>query len=414
MKLFDLNSLEEVLETLLRNKSRSLLTAFGIFWGIFLLVFFIGGGNGLRSLLERNFDGVAQNSCLISARPTSVAYKGFQTGRDWALTVSDISLIKEKVPEIAAVSGANMRYNCQMKVGNMTDVRYIKGVYPAYAEIDNPRLFTGRYINQTDIDQLRKVCVIGKNIAETFFPETTDPCGRQIIIDNVPFTIVGVSHSSSNMNIGSNAERTAIIPRTTMAQLYNLTSELNLICYMVKDNYSVESVEKLVEAVVKSEHLIDPNDKQAVMYFNLEQMFQMINALFMGVAWLIWIIGIGTLLSGAVGVSNIMMVTVRERTTEIGIRRAIGARPGHILWQIIMESVVLTIMAGLSGIIFAILILYGVETVVAMNGAQANFQISFSLAVGAATLLTLLGALAGLAPAYRALSIKPIDAMREE
>ncbi|MBR1386886.1 MAG: ABC transporter permease [Alloprevotella sp.] len=414
MRLFDLNSFEEVLETLLRNKSRSLLTAFGIFWGIFLLVFFIGGGNGLKYLLSKNFDGVAQNSCIIGTRPTSIAYKGYQTGRNWELDVADAQLIMQKVPEVAVATSANMRYRVSMQVGNTTESRSVKGVFPEYATIDNPHLYVGRYINQTDIEQRRKVCVIGKNIAETFFPDTKDPCGRQINIGNIPFTIIGVSHSSNNMSIGSNAERTAVIPRTTMQQLYNLGTKAALICYTAKEGYTVTSIAKSVENVVKSEHLIDPNDKQAVMSYNMEEMFQMINALFRGVAWLIWIIGIGTLLSGAVGVSNIMMVTVRERTTEIGIRRAIGAHPSHILWQIIMESVVLTIMAGLSGIIFAILILYGVETVVAMMGAQANFQIPFSMAAGAAALLTLLGALAGLAPAYRALAIKPIDAMREE
>lgn len=413
MKLLDFNMLDEVFSTLLRNKSRSVLTAFGIFWGIFLLIFFIGGGNGLKALMSANFNGVAQNSCFIFANNTSEAYKGFQTGRDWNLSRDDIEPLRKNVSAIEDITCINMRQTT-LRRGDKTYTRHLKGAYPEYARIDNPDIIMGRFLNQTDMDECRKVCVIGKNIAETLFDDVENPCGQTLLIDNVAYQVVGVSNRSGNMSIGGNPQRTITIPMPTMQKIYNQTKNIDLICYTAKPNHTISSIQKEVEAVIKQAHLISPTDEKAVVSINMEQMFQMVNNLFKGISLLIWIIGIGTLLSGAIGVSNIMMVTVRERTTEIGIRRAIGARPSNILTQIMTESVVLTIMAGLSGIVAAVGLLALMELAVSAPGAQGAFQVSFGLAFGAALLLALLGGLAGLAPAYRALAIKPIDAMRED
>jgi putative ABC transport system permease protein len=196
--------------------------------------------------------------------------------------------------------------------------------------------------------------------------------------------------------------------------MYNKGNDVDILCLTAKDNYKMSEVQKKVEAVLKRVHYISPDDTQAVMKINTEALFSMIDSLFEGVSVLVWMIGLGTLLAGAIGVSNIMVVTVKERTTEIGIRRAIGATPRDILAMIMSESIILTLLAGMSGIVFAVFILQIIEAATREPGMDAQFQISFYLAIGAAALLALLGMLAGLTPALRAMKIKPVDAMREE
>ena len=219
---------------------------------------------------------------------------------------------------------------------------------------------------------------------------------------------------SSKIGVMGSAESSVLVPFTTMQRLYNWGNDVMAIGYTARRGYTVTELQPQVDHIIKKAHLISPTDTQALFSFNMEVMFRMVDNLFRGIEILVWLIGIGTLLSGAIGVSNIMMVTVRERTSEIGIRRAIGARPSNILTQIMAESIVLTIIAGLFGIAFAVLLLQGVETLTAASGHDASFQISFGMAVGAAAALTLLGGLAGLAPSFRALAIKPIDAIRDE
>lgn len=414
MKQFDLDVWEEILVTITRNKTRSLLTAFGIFWGIFMLIALIGGAQGMQQMLSREFEGFATNSGFMGANKTSKAYKGFQQGRYWDLENSDVDRVRRSVNEVDIITpslakwGVDVIYNEQKISGTL------KGLYPEYGKIEEPMITYGRYLNDMDVKDRRRVCVIGKRIYETLFPGKENPCGRFIKINGIYYQVIGVSVSSGNISINGRSETSVTIPFTTMQQNYNFGQKVQLLCYTARKGYSISEVEKKVAQVVKRAHYIHPDDSQAMIQVNAEAMFSMMDNLFSGIRILGWMVGLGTLLAGAIGVSNIMMVTVKERTVEIGIRRAIGARPNDILQQILSESMVLTILAGMAGIAFAVFLLNVVEVGTSEPNAPTHFLISFWEAVGACALLLFLGLLAGLAPAYRAMSVKPIDAIRDE
>lgn len=290
----------------------------------------------------------------------------------------------------------------------------MKGVYPEYAQIETPTLSMGRFINHIDIKERRKVCVIGKQIYETLFPEGNNPCGKFINVNGIYYQVIGVNISAGNMSVNGWPPNTITIPFTTMQQNYNLGNDIQLLCYTAFPGYSIKDIQSRIEPILKQAHMIHPEDKQAVLNVNAEALFSMVDNLFKGIDILSWMVGLGTLLAGAIGVSNIMMVTVKERTTEIGIRRAIGAKPRDIMSQILSESMVLTTLAGMAGISFAVFVLQMMEIGNAQSETPAHFQISFWMAIGACAILLILGMLAGLAPAYRAMAIKPIEAIRDE
>ena len=414
MKRFDLDVWEEILVTLTRNKTRSLLTAFGIFWGIFMLVALMGGAQGMQQMLSREFEGFATNSGFIGSNKTGKVYKGFQQGRTWDLENADVERIRRSVGEVEVITPSQARWGINIIYGERSIDGTLKGLYPEYGKIEEPLISHGRYLNDMDVRERRRVCIIGKRIYETLFPGGENPCGQSVKINGIYYQVIGVSMSTGNISVQGRSETSVIIPFTTMQQNYNLGQKVQLLCYTAKKGYSISEVEEKVAQVVKRAHYIHPDDSQALVQVNAEAMFSMMDNLFSGVRILGWMVGLGTLLAGAIGVSNIMMVTVKERTTEIGIRRAIGARPGDILRQILSESMVLTVFAGMAGITLAVFLLNAVETNLSTPEAVVHFQISFWEAIGSCILLLCLGLLAGLAPAYRAMSIKPIDAIRDE
>ena len=410
----DIDTCEEILITITRNKTRSLLTAFGVFWGIFMLVALIGGGQGMQEELKSQFEGFATNSGFIAAQKTSEAYKGFRKGRWWDLEMEDVDRVRNvdgvalATPSIAlwgqvAVYGDN-KYDCS-----------VKGLYPEYEQIEHQEMTYGRFINDVDIKESRKVCVIGKRVYESLFKPGEDPCGKYVRGNGIFYRVIGMCSSEGNVNIQGQASEAITLPFSTMQQTYNLGKKLHVVCFIMKPGVKVKDVQPEVERLVKAAHYIAPDDKQAVMLLNAEAMFSMMDNLMIGVRFLIWMVGLGTLFAGAIGVSNIMMVTVKERTTEIGIRRAIGARPKDILQQILSESMVLTTIAGMAGISFAVFVLQILEKAANDPGViKTHYQVSFGLAIGTCILLIALGVLAGLAPAYRAMAIKPIEAIRDE
>ena len=414
----DIDSYREIIDTLTRNKSRSFLTGFGVFWGVFMLVVLMGGGQGLKEMLYKNFDGFAQNTVIIGAEQTTKPYKGFRKGRWWAMEYKDIDRLKQKVPELNAAApilfsswrGGNTAY-----YGDQRTTPRIQGTVPELVEIIAPKLYYGRYLNEMDIKEHRKVCVIGKKVYKDLFKEGGDPCGKKIRIDSTYYEVVGVDYSSGNINIGGRTEEKVTIPITMMQAAFNRGNEIDVIAATGRPGVMMSKITPRIRETVARAHYVDPTDEQGVFVFNTELMFQMINNLFKGVNILIWLIGLGTLLAGAIGVSNIMMVTVKERTTEIGIRRAIGATPKMILSQIISESIVLTLVAGMSGILFGVMILQMLEMYNTEDGIiETHFQVEFWTAIFCAFVVSSLGVLAGLAPAARAMSIKPVDAMRDE
>ena len=408
---FDTDTFREIGDSLLRNRSRSLLTGFGIFWGLFMLLFLVGGGNGLKEMLMQNFSGFASNTVLLIGNSTALPYKGLPEGRSWSPDIKDIERLKTMVPELDKVSGlvSNWGLNAEYE-GNVSSVT-LKGVAAEYGEIESPKLKYGRYLSEADVKQMRKNCVIGKRVYNELFPEGGDPCGKYIQIGSIAFRVVGVDYATGNMSINGPASQSAMIPVSVAQQIYGCGDEVNAIVLTGKPGVKMSSIEGRLRSIMARQHQYDERDQSALLYLNTEQIFSIMDNLFRGINFLIWLVGIGTLLAGAIGVSNIMMVTVRERTTEIGIRRAIGATPGVILSQIMLESVTLTAVSGTLAIVFSVLMLNLMEII---TKHQAAFQITFGTAVIAALMLLVVGVLAGLAPALRAMRIKPVDAMRDE
>ena len=415
----DLDSYREILDTLTRNKSRSLLTGFGVFWGVFMLVALIGGGNGLKEMLNKNFDGFAQNTVMIWAQQTTKPYKGFRKGRWWSMDYKDIERLHQRVPElnvVAPILFAPWGKSNTAYYGEQKTIPRVQGVTPDYADVIAPRMYYGRFINEMDMREHRKVCVLGKKVYKELFKDGGDPCGRKIRVDSIYYEVIGVDYNTnSSMNFNGRAEEKITLPLTLMQQTYNRGNEVDLIAATGHKGVVMSKITPRIRETIARAHYLDPTDEQGAMVFNTEILFQMLDNLFRGVNFLIWLVGLGTLLAGAIGVSNIMMVTVRERTTEIGIRRAIGATPRNILSQIISESIALTLVAGMSGILFAVAILQMLEMGNTEDGiVTAHFQVDFWTAILAALAIATMGVLAGLAPAARAMSIKPVDAMRDE
>ncbi len=412
----DIDSYREVLDTLTRNKSRSFLTGFGVFWGVFMLVALMGGGQGLKELLQQNFAGFATNSAMVWAQPTTKAYKGFRKGRMWSMDYKDVDRLRRSVPELDVVTPLLFSNGGTAYYGDRKATIGISGAMPEFQRVNEPKMYYGRYIDDADIRDHRKVCVIQKKTYKELFPGGGDPCGKRIRIDNIYYQIVGVDYNMSEGISFSGETGTGVtLPLTFMQQAYNRGNAVDVIAVTGRKGVVMSSVTPRIRETIARAHTIDPTDEQGAMVFNTEVLFQLLDNLFRGVNFLIWLVGLGTLFAGAIGVSNIMMVTVRERTTEIGIRRAIGATPRMILSQIISESIVLTLVAGMSGILFGVLILQMLELANTEDGIlTAHFQVGFWTAIVAALMVSAMGVLAGLAPAARAMSIKPVDAMRDE
>ncbi|MBQ8989618.1 MAG: ABC transporter permease [Bacteroidaceae bacterium] len=414
----DIDTYREILDTLTRNKARSFLTGFGVFWGVFMLVALIGGGQGLKEMLNSNFAGFATNSAFVWAQQTTKPYKGFRKGRWWAMDQKDVDRLRQRVPELDVVApvlytpwgSSNTAYHEDRKL-----TVNVQGVTPDYAKVNGPKMYYGRYINEMDVKQNRKVCVLGKKVYKDLFKKGGNPCGQSIRLDSTYYQVVGVDYNTSGVSINGSSEEAVTLPFTMVQKAYNRGQEVDLIAVTARKGVVMSNIADRIRETVARAHFVDPTDEQAAMVFNTEVLFQMLDNLFKGVNFLIWLVGLGTLLAGAIGVSNIMMVTVRERTTEIGIRRAIGATPRMILSQIISESIVLTLVAGMSGILFGVMILQMLEMSQTEDGILlAHFQVGFWTAILAALLVSAMGVLAGLAPAARAMSIKPVDAMRDE
>ena len=415
---FDVDTYREILDTLTRNKSRSFLTGFGVFWGVFMLVSLIGGGQGMKEMLNKNFEGFATNSAFVWSQQTSKAYKGFRKGRWWSMDLKDIERLRQRVPELDVIApvvfmpwnASSTAYHEDRKV-----TINVQGVTPEYADVVGPKLYYGRYINDMDLKHHRKVCVLGKKIYKDLFKEGGNPCGQSIRIDSTYYQVVGVDYNTSSISINGTSEEMVTLPFTMVQQAYNRGQQIDLIAVTARKGVVMSDITDRIRETVARAHYVDPTDEQGARVFNTEVLFQLLDNLFKGVNFLIWLVGLGTLLAGAIGVSNIMMVTVRERTTEIGIRRAIGATPKMILSQIISESIVLTLVAGMSGILFGVLVLQMLELGNTEDGiVETHFQVSFWTAIFCAVVVSSLGVLAGLAPAARAMSIKPVDAMRDE
>lgn len=418
--MFDKDKWQEIWLTIMRNKMRSLLTAFGVFWGIFMLVLMSGSGNGLEEGIISGVKDFPKNSCYFFSERTSEPYAGFAKGRNWSIHTSDMEILKERFPEIERISAIMFEWNEKNTLRNNKYGAYmVKGLSPDYLFIEPQRMLYGRYINEVDIRERRKVCVIGEQVYQEMFMPEENPLGKLLQINGVAYRVVGVNIPVTKIQIGGRSEASIILPFSTMQQSYNRGDKMDCIALSVNEKFSVSVLEEEMKKAIKKHNRISPDDLQAVGSINVEKEFKMFSSLFGGINILIWIVGIGTLLAGAVGVSNIMLVTVRERTKEIGIRRALGAYPRSILVQIMSESLILTLFAGFAGLFMGVGLLYVIDILMQnmSHGEQMFFaspQISFATAVSASFVLIVTGLLAGCLPAWRALQIKAIDAIREE
>lgn len=416
--LFDLDRLYEIWVTITSNKSRSFLTAFGVFWGMFMLVLMVGSGNALQHGISSQVEGFATNSVFFMASPTAEPYKGFRKGRNWNMTNGDLPIIRQRVKDLQYISpvlfnGGGSEKNVVR--GEKSGAYLVKGCYPEYDLIEKSKMIYGRYVNDIDIAGKRKVCIIGERIYEVLFQKGEDPVGKQIRVNGIYFQVIGVARSTSGVSIGGNTAETVVLPFSTMQQAFNQGNIIHFLAATANPGVAVKNIQEKISGILKQQHQISPDDKEAVFSMNIEEQFKMFNYLGIGIASLIWIVGLGTLFAGAIGVSNIMLVTVRERTKEIGIRRALGATPQKIIGQILSESVVLTVIAGITGIVAGVGLLTAVGIVLS-QGDQffKDPQISFTMAMGSLIILVIIGAMAGLIPAQRAMQIKPVEAIAEE
>ena len=416
--MFDIDKWKEIWATIARNKTRSILTAFGVSWGLFMFIILVGFGNGFRQGIMSNFEGFASNSCFFYTSRTSEAYKGHRKGRYWSMNSKDLRLIREKARSVEYLAPMLFTDGTSVR-GNKRGAYSCCGVYPDQFKIQQMDVQYGRLINEIDIAERRKVCFIGQEVYETLFDVGENPLGESIRVGGIYYQVVGVGKSvSTGVYVGSNPSRTVYIPFTTLQQTVSRGDAFWFLGCTAKPGYRASMVEQEVKEIIKANHDISPTDQKAMGSFNLEEQFKQINNLFSGINILIWIVGMGALLSGIIGISNIMLVTVRERMREIGVRRAIGAKPFTILSQILGESFVLTTLAGLAGFIFGVAILTGLQQVMGGGVPDGDMVIvpfvSFNLALVAMAILIVSSLLAGLMPALRALRIKAIDAIRDE
>jgi putative ABC transport system permease protein len=367
----------------------------------------------------QGIEGFATNSCFMGAGRTGEAFGGFQRGRYWNIQSRDVEILRRSIPEIDVLSpilfGGRSENNVMW--GDTHGTFNIRGLHSNFQYIENQFLTQGRFINEIDIMQRRKVCVIGTNVAEELFPEGIDPIGQHIRVNGIYYQVVGVALGVSNMNINGRTSNVISIPFTTLQQVNNLGTTVHMLGATARSGHRVSTIETQMREILKANNNISPTDRQAIWGFNMEEQFSMFNNLFLGIIIIIWVVGSGTLIAGIVGVSNIMLVTIKERTKEIAIRRALGAKPRQIISQIMSESLVLTSIAGLLGLCFGVLILYLAETHWLTDMDNMFFAapyVSFSTAIASTVILIICGLIAGIIPTRRALRIKAIDAIREE
>lgn len=421
--MFDRDRWFEIYSTLRSNKLRTFMTAFGVFWGILMLIIMVGSGNGLRNSVFDGFQDFATNSAFIWTRQTTLPHKGLPRGRYWNFNNADMKALKDNIPEIGYLAPRLQPWSGN---GENNVVRGIKtasydifGDYPAFFRIDPVTMLSGREINDIDILEKRKVAVIGNRVRDELFEKGEDPIGKYIRIRGVYFQVVGVFEPrNKNMSFGNDKEKTVFIPFTSLQVAYNMGDEVHFLAVTAKSNTSVAVVEKKVMALLAERNKVAPDDEQAFGHFNLEKEFEQMNGLFNGINVLIWIVGIGTLFAGVVGVSNIMLIVVKERTKEIGIQRSIGATPWKVIGQILMESVALTSFSGMIGLVLGVSILEMINYQMVSSGAEAemfkNPGVDFNIALTALIVLIFAGLFAGFIPAQKAVSIKPVEALRAE
>lgn len=406
--LFDIENWREIGATLARNKTRTFLTAFGIFWGTAMLAMLLGGEKGLEHKLMKNFEGFATNSAVFFANRRTISYEGFNKGSGWSVTFKDIEAIRQ-LDGVEAVATTNSVGSVTVSAGKHGTSAAIQGADQDYVRVFLPKMYSGRFINESDQVNARKVAVVGKNIADKVFPGR-DPVGEFINIAGIYYKVIGVAGQEAEINVGGDKLDNQInIPISTLSRAFNLGDVVGGTMMTAQEGFTPTQLRPRIFRVIRANHPIAPDDDQALFFFDVSEQFAMVDKLFAGVNLLALFVGIGTLIAGIIGVGNIMWVIVKERTQEIGIRRAIGAKPRDIVTQILSEGIALTFVAGMAGILFAVCALAAVQKL-----ADAPFIIRFGQAVGIMAIFMILGVCASIIPSLKAMKIKPIEAINDK
>jgi putative ABC transport system permease protein len=418
--MFDVDVWQEIISTIKKNKLRTFLTGFSVAWGIFMLMVLLGSGNGLQNGVKEQFADNSVNIMWLWTGETSLPFKGLKEGRPIKFKNADYSFLNDKNDDLDQVSSryylpGNIMYSYKNEYGSFQT----SSCHPALKDMEKVNLTSGRFINDLDMTDFRKVIVIGENIRVALFKDE-DPMGKYIKLNNVPFKVVGVSFDKRRRD-----ERTAYIPVTTAQRIFNGGDRVHsfaLTTKMVKTVEEAESITERVRQEMAQRHNFDPKDKRAMGSFNMLTEYIRTMKIFQAIKIFVWIIGIGTLIAGIVGVSNIMLILVKERTREIGIRKALGASPASVIGLVLLESILITTVAGYTGLVVGVGIMegmnYGLEQVFASGGGEGMFfrnpTVDFATAVASTLILVISGALAGYLPARKAANVKPIEALRDE
>ncbi len=413
--MFDLDKWQEIFNTIQRHKLRTLLTAFGVFWGIFMLVLLLGAGRGIEKGVYSNFGQIATNSFFMWGRTTRLAYKGFRPGRWIRLTNEDIDAIREQIPEAAYIAPFAHYGERTITSGTKSGSFMVLGFAPE-AKYLRPLEIQGRFLNLTDMKEKRKVAIIGKQVQKVLFGKE-DPIGQYINIQGVFFQVAGV-FDTKGIGGDSGALEEIYIPLTTLQQAYNRGNTIGWFGAVVDPAIPVEAIEERTKNFLKKRHSVAPEDVRAIGSWNAGKEFGQLQALFRGIRMFIWVVGAGTIVAGIVGVSNIMLIIVKERTREIGIRKALGATPFSIISLILQESIFITALSGYMGLVASVGLLELASYLMNRFQLQSDYfnnpEIEFGAAITATIILVITGALAGFIPARTAARINPIEALRSE
>ncbi|MGI0105554.1 ABC transporter permease [Salinimicrobium sp. WS361] len=420
--MFSRDNWDEILEALSANWFRTVLTAFGVLWGIFILVILLAAGKGLENGVKQGFGGMATNSMFMWTQVTSKPYKGLPKGRRYNFKVDDVAAIKREVPNMRFVSPRNQLGGFgggnNVTRGLNTGAFNVYGDYPEIIQQEPMDITSGRFINYSDINDKRKVAVIGEGVRTTLYEPGEEVLGTYIKVSGVNFMVIGTYKKKGNNGNAEENQKQIYVPFTAFSQAFNMGNNVGWMAITAQDGSSITNLKGDVIEVIKTRHSIHPEDERAVGNFDLFEEFNKINGLFVALKGVAYFVGILVLLSGIIGISNIMLIVVKERTNEIGVRRALGATPWAIRGQILMESIFLTIISGMAGIVLATGVIALVNKALSgMDTSEMMFlnpSVNLGVVITALAILIISGLLAGLIPAQNAIKIKPVDALRTE
>ncbi|SUZ66732.1 uncharacterized protein METZ01_LOCUS19586 [marine metagenome] len=419
-RIFDKDTWQEIFGSIQKNKVRTIITMIGVLWGIFIYIALSGSSKGLDNGFERAFQSIASNSIFVWAQSTSIPYGGYKSERRIQLKLGDVEILKKRVKGIKFIAPRNVAGVFGSAGGNIvrgtkTGTYSIYGEFPEYIKIATSKIYDGgRFINESDIKNERKVCVIGERTQLELFEENENPIGQFISINKINFRVVGVHKFVQGGGFGDDGD--IYIPFATFRKIFNTGDNVGWFMIAAYENIDGLKVEKDIKATLKEIHTIHPDDERGIGGFNLGEVFTKTMNFANGLTFLSLVVGIATILAGVIGIGNILLISVKERTKEIGIRRALGATPSEVRSQIILESVFLTVLAGIIGIILGALVLFGINaaTVDMTDFPYTNPTVPIPYVLGALSLMIILGILIGMIPAQKAVNVKPIDALREE